>query len=150
MRSMRRRHSFWIALACALGLALSLGGCFEDMGDPLPPESGDGGNVDVTDVSSDSNADESTDTSQDAQTLIDAGKVVFLTAGGVGCASCHGANAEGKSGLGPNIRGKSEAQIVNALTTVKLMAFLQYPDKLTPADVHAVAAYLGWLATQPP
>ena len=78
----------------------------------------------------------------DAQ-LIAAGKEVFdKTAGSVGCAYCHHADATGDVVIGsPDIRGVTEAQIVDALATRAQMAFIT----LTDDEIKAVAAYLQTL-----
>ena len=68
------------------------------------------------------------------------GQEIFLkTAGGVGCASCHGVDALGM--IGPNIRGRTASQITGALGRVEAMAFI----KLTSEQIEAVAAYLATL-----
>lgn len=70
------------------------------------------------------------------------GKLIFeKTAGGVGCASCHG--LDGKGGLpgvgAPDIRGASEAKVRGALAGgVPLMTFI----KLGEEEKAAVVAYL--------
>lgn len=75
--------------------------------------------------------------------LVAKGEVVYFTAGGQGCSSCHGNDARGDQG--PNIRGKTREEIVACLQTVVQMAFLN----LTEEEIDAVAAYLAYLATQP-
>jgi mono/diheme cytochrome c family protein len=71
------------------------------------------------------------------------------TAGGVGCAFCHGLDGKGGgiSGLGaPDIRGKEDARVRGALIGgVPLMSFI----KLNDAEITAVVAYVQWLDTQP-
>ncbi len=70
--------------------------------------------------------------------LVARGEQIFQkTAGGVGCASCHGIEATGM--VGPNIRGRTASQIASALGRVEAMSFI----KLTSEDVEAVAAYLA-------
>jgi mono/diheme cytochrome c family protein len=78
--------------------------------------------------------------------LIALGKNVFEnTAGGVGCAYCHHADATGDTDIGsPNIRGVTEAQINDALATRAQMAFIT----LTNEEIRAVAAYLKTLAEE--
>ncbi|MDP2662192.1 MAG: cytochrome c, partial [Dehalococcoidia bacterium] len=76
--------------------------------------------------------------------LLAKGKPVYeKTAGGVGCASCHGLDGKGSTTVGaPNIRGKTEAQVRTALGGgVAMMSFI----KLTDEEVAAVAAYLKFL-----
>lgn len=75
------------------------------------------------------------------------GKLIFeKTAGGVGCASCHGLNAKGTTTIGaPNIRGKTEAEVRQALVGVAMMRIV----KLTDDEIAAVVAYLQYLNTQP-
>jgi len=78
-----------------------------------------------------------------------AGKLIFeKTAGGVGCAYCHGLDGKGNgpAGVGaPANRGKTEEQVRNALASVELMGIV----KLSDGDVKAVAAYLQYLNQQP-
>jgi mono/diheme cytochrome c family protein len=77
------------------------------------------------------------------------GKEVFeVTAGGIGCASCHGLDGKGNGpanvGAPPN-RGLDEARVRTALDNVELMSAI----KLTDAELKAVVAYLQFLDTQP-
>jgi len=59
------------------------------------------------------------------------------------CASCHGANAEGKPAMkSPAIKGKSADDIQKALSTSPKHAGVK---NLTPAEVKDLAAYLGTL-----
>ncbi len=64
------------------------------------------------------------------------------TAGGAGCAICHGADAYGS--VGPNIRGSSVQEIKKALGTVASMSFI----KMTDEQIEAVSAYLKYLQSQ--
>lgn len=78
--------------------------------------------------------------------LLAEGKLVFeKTAGGVGCAFCHGPDGKGvgQAGQGaPDIRGRNEVQVRNALTGgVPLMSFIKLSDK----EIDAVVAYLQYL-----
>jgi len=75
--------------------------------------------------------------------LIAAGEVLFMTtAGGVGCATCHGTDAMGIPDLAaPDIRGADFAMIADALATRAQMTTLTLSD----ADIKAVAAYLATL-----
>lgn len=70
------------------------------------------------------------------------GKLVFeKTAGGVGCASCHGLDGKGNlPGVGaPDIRGASEDRVRRALGGgVPMMSFI----KLSEEEKAAVVAYL--------
>lgn len=86
--------------------------------------------------------------------LLAKGKLIFeKTAGGVGCASCHGLDGKGNPQAGiPANRGKTEGQlrqalegITNELGGVPPMAFI----KLTDAEITAVVAYLRYLNEQP-
>lgn len=81
--------------------------------------------------------------------LLAKGRLLFeKTAGGVGCAYCHGLTGDGKgtAGVGaPPNRGKTEAQVRTALTSVTMMTFI----KLTDDEIEAVVAYLKYLDTQP-
>jgi mono/diheme cytochrome c family protein len=78
------------------------------------------------------------------------GKTIFeKTAGGVGCAYCHGlgGKGDGVAELGaPDIRGKTEAQFRAAIAGgVPLMSFI----KLTEGEIAAVLEYLRFLSAQP-
>ncbi len=81
----------------------------------------------------------------DEETLAQ-GKLIFeKTAGGVGCAMCHGMDGQGDpmQAAPPNI-GASAATIEQALFDRPQMSFI----KLTRDEVNAVAAYLQWLKEQ--
>ena len=78
------------------------------------------------------------------------GKLIFeKTAGGTGCAYCHGLDGKGQgpSGLGaPPNRGASESKVRAALAgAVPVMSFI----KLTEEEITAVVAYLRYLGEQP-
>ncbi|MBI3973791.1 MAG: cytochrome c [Chloroflexi bacterium] len=80
--------------------------------------------------------------------LIAAGEKLFQqTAGAVGCQYCHGKDAKGL--VGPNVRGKSPAQLKQALGTIPVMSFITTATPLTEADIQAIAAYLKYLESQP-
>ncbi len=71
------------------------------------------------------------------------GKLIFeKTAGGVGCAHCHGmdGSGQGPAAVGaPDNRGASEAKVRNALAGgVPLMSFIKLDDE----EITAVVAYL--------
>ncbi|MBI6546577.1 MAG: cytochrome c, partial [Cyanobacteria bacterium NC_groundwater_1444_Ag_S-0.65um_54_12] len=72
--------------------------------------------------------------------LIVKGKRIFeVTAGGVGCASCHGMDGSGSEGGAPYIRGASENQFRAALAGgAPAMSFI----KLNEDEIAAVLAYL--------
>jgi len=75
---------------------------------------------------------------------IEHGRVIYEeTAGGVGCAMCHGMAATGDPDAGaPYIRGVSDAQLRSALTgAVPVMEFIT----LTTEEESAVLAYLQYL-----
>jgi mono/diheme cytochrome c family protein len=75
--------------------------------------------------------------------LLARGKLIFeKTAGGVGCAACHG--LDGKGGSAPYNRGVSESRFREVLAG-SAMNFI----KLSDEEIKAVLAYLQWLATQP-
>lgn len=79
--------------------------------------------------------------------LAAAGRVVFeKTAGGIGCAACHGRFGMGDLTTAPNIRGANETRLRNALGGVGAMRFLA----LTPEQVKAVQAFLAYLNTMKP
>jgi DNA-binding beta-propeller fold protein YncE len=75
------------------------------------------------------------------------GRTIFeKTAGGVGCASCHGLNGRGAVQLNaPDIRGADEARVRAALTGVAVMSRITLND----AEIAAVAAHLQELNRQP-
>ncbi len=75
------------------------------------------------------------------------GKVIFeKTAGGVGCAFCHGPDGKGKSEFAaPDIQGKTASDILSALQTRPQMRFINLSDD----EVRAVAEYLKALNGQP-
>jgi mono/diheme cytochrome c family protein len=75
------------------------------------------------------------------------GRTIFeKTAGGVGCAACHGTNARGGGQLGaPDIRGADEMRVRAALAGVALMSGI----KLNDVEIAAVVAHLQELNKQP-
>lgn len=81
------------------------------------------------------------------EALINQGKIIFeTTAGGVGCALCHGLDGKGKPEFAsPPNRGATADMIWNALENRPQMSFIV----LSNDEVRAVAAYLEVLATQP-
>jgi mono/diheme cytochrome c family protein len=81
------------------------------------------------------------------QNALALGRTIFeKTAGGVGCASCHGMDGRGIAALGtPEIRGVTEAQVRTALTSVQQMSRITLND----AEIAAVVLYLQQLAKQP-
>ena len=76
------------------------------------------------------------------------GKVVWETAGGVGCIFCHGATGRGDGAANQgaaDIRGFGKSQIQGALAGgVPLMGFI----KLTTQELNDVAAYVKYLGEQ--
>ncbi len=74
------------------------------------------------------------------------GKEIFeKTAGGVGCALCHGLDAKGDPAQGaPSNLGASWESIEQALYDRPQMSFIS----LTRDEIKAVAAYLQWLEAQ--
>ncbi len=73
--------------------------------------------------------------------LVEQGKQIFETVGGVGCKTCHGAFGEGK--VGPANRGVNEATIREALAKIAPMQFLR--DQLADDDIKKVAVYTEWM-----
>jgi cytochrome c553 len=72
--------------------------------------------------------------------LLTLGEEIFQrTAGGIGCATCHGPQATGSAG--PDIRGQDRATIQGALRAVPDMGFIA----LSEEQLDAVAAYLATL-----
>ncbi len=82
-----------------------------------------------------------------ALTLEERGALVFeQTAGGVGCASCHGTNGAGDASLStPDIRGADEARVRSALAGVTTMSGV----RLTEAELEAVLVHLQTLNAVP-
>ena len=77
--------------------------------------------------------------------VIERGEEIFQrTAGGVGCASCHGIDARGIHNSGPQILEREAKGIQRALARVSQMGFIS----LTDDDLDAVAAYLQFLQSQ--
>jgi len=75
------------------------------------------------------------------EALLALGREVYeVTAGGVGCASCHGSQGEG-SAVAPRIAGRSKAVIEGALGWVAEMADIE----LTPQELDAVSRYVRQL-----
>jgi len=65
------------------------------------------------------------------------GRIIFeRTAGGVGCAACHGMDATGD--VGPDIRGRDPVAILDAMSAVDEMGFIE----LSEVEIARVAAYL--------
>lgn len=81
--------------------------------------------------------------------LLAKGKLLYeKQAGGVGCAYCHGLDGKGGGTSGVNAppnRGKTEADVRQALLVVRDMSFI----KLTDAEINAVVAYLKYLNELP-
>ena len=75
------------------------------------------------------------------------GRTIFEeTAGGVGCAYCHGMNGTGSQEMGgPDIRGETSERVRGALTDVAFMAGIRLNDD----EIAAVVSHLQQLAEQP-
>ncbi len=75
------------------------------------------------------------------------GRTIFeKTAGGVGCAACHGPNARGGAQFNaPDIRGADEMRVRAALAGVAVMSRITLND----AEIAAVVAHLQELNKQP-
>jgi mono/diheme cytochrome c family protein len=75
------------------------------------------------------------------------GREIFeKTAGGIGCAACHGMNGRGGVQFNaPDIRGADETRIRAALAGVQFMSRIM----LTDAEIAAVVAHLQELNKQP-
>lgn len=90
----------------------------------------------------------STETVYDSEVL-EQGKLIFeYTAGGVGCAYCHGMDGKGHGPSGesaPDIRSKTGNDVKQALTNVISMDTI----KLTDKEIAAVGVYLHYLYEQP-
>lgn len=83
--------------------------------------------------------------------LLAKGKTLFeKTAGGVGCAYCHGLDGKGNGPAGvsaPPNRGATEDQFRKAL--VNPDSVMTYIFKLSDEEIKALVAYLQYLNTQP-
>jgi ubiquinol-cytochrome c reductase cytochrome c subunit len=81
----------------------------------------------------------------DARALMARGRVLFAN----GCASCHGEDLRGRSGLGPSLRGAGAAAADFYLSTgrMPLADPTDEPDRAQPAykraDIDALVAYVG-------
>jgi ubiquinol-cytochrome c reductase cytochrome c subunit len=81
----------------------------------------------------------------DARALMARGRVLFAD----GCASCHGEDLRGRSGLGPSLRGAGAAAADFYLSTgrMPLADPTDEPDRAQPAyprpDIDALVAYVG-------
>ena len=75
------------------------------------------------------------------------GRIIFEeTAGGVGCAYCHGMNGTGNQALGgPDIRGETSERVRGALADVDFMSEIRLNDD----EIAAVVSHLQQLAEQP-
>lgn len=75
--------------------------------------------------------------------LIETGRTLWLTAGGIGCAGCHGRYGEGDVGIGPYNRGVGMSKIQAAIAAVDQMRMIK--DALSAQDIEAVGTYNAWL-----
>ena len=73
------------------------------------------------------------------------GARVFNTIAGIGCKTCHGDYAEGDLGVGPFIRGATEATIRATIDATNEMVIIK--NTITDDDIKAIAAYIGYLGT---
>ena len=73
------------------------------------------------------------------------GARVFNTIAGIGCKTCHGEYAEGDLGVGPFIRGATEATIRATIEATNEMVIIK--NTITDDDIKAIAAYIGYLGT---
>ena len=89
-------------------------------------------------------APEKVDLTPSERAMVGKGHDLFISAGDVGCAGCHGRYAEGDLGIGSYNRGFSEVSIRRALKTVGSMAFLA--DELGETGIKQIAAYYKSLA----
>ena len=92
-------------------------------------------------------------TGQFDQELLAIGKEVFdVTAGGLGCAFCHGLDGKGNgpAGIGaPANRGMDKSKFDAAISDGESGAMEFLDGQLTSSEEKAVIEYLGWLGTQP-
>lgn len=83
----------------------------------------------------------------DLQATFDRGQEIYLTAGGYGCAICHGPVGDGAGQAGGYIRGATIEQLMQSLKDVAPMQPLS--DVLSADDLNAVSNYLSGLANIP-
>jgi len=74
--------------------------------------------------------------------LLEKGRSVWFTAGGIGCSGCHGRFGEGDVGVGPYNRGVGPSKIQAAIKSVPQMGVVK---NLGAEDIEAVTAYNSWL-----
>jgi len=79
------------------------------------------------------------------QDLLAEGARVFSTIAGIGCKTCHGEYAEGDLGVGPFIRGATEATIRATIDATNEMVIIK--NTITDEEIKAIAAYIGYLGT---
>lgn len=143
----------WIAIALAVVLAVAtlLGACStsSDTTVPIPaptpaPTPPSDEPAPSPEPSTPAPSEDPMGDTNDREQLISLGKTLYdESAGGVGCAMCHAADARGD--IGPNLRGKSLGDIQFALETNEQMSFII----VSPEEIEAIAAYLQQLNTQP-
>ena len=80
---------------------------------------------------------------EETTALVEKGRNVFLTAGGVGCAACHGPYGEGDVGIGPYMRGMNADAIRAAVESIDEMEFLR--AEINGARIRQIAAFTEWL-----
>lgn len=80
----------------------------------------------------------------DEDTLAE-GARVFSTIAGIGCKTCHGEYAEGDLGVGPFIRGATEATIRATIDATNEMVIIK--NTITEEEIKAIAAYIGYLGS---
>ena len=80
----------------------------------------------------------------DAELLAE-GARVFNTIAGIGCKTCHGEYAEGDLGVGPFIRGASEATIRATIDATNEMVIIK--NTITDDEIKAISAYIGHLGS---
>ncbi|HSZ44099.1 MAG TPA: c-type cytochrome [Streptosporangiaceae bacterium] len=72
------------------------------------------------------------------------------------CATCHGLYAEGRAGQAPSLIGVGAAAVDFQVSTGRMPAAsdsaenIRKPDKFTPAETHALAAYIESIGGGPP
>lgn len=104
-----------------------------------PPTSTTGAPTSTTSTTSPSTSTTSGGVTEEVLAL---GKEVWeVSAGGIGCALCHGIDATG-SGSGPSVIGSDKSEIAEALAEESAMAFIT----LTADELEAVAQYLRVLS----
>ncbi len=126
-----------VIIFSAVGVTLLLAACASEA-TTAPPDVTTTPTAETSPSAIPAEAEKETESREDPVAL---GEELFQkTAGGTGCALCHGKDASGM--LGPDIRDKSADDIRDALASVDAMSSISLKNE----EVLAVAAYLGTIS----